>query len=135
VCFLLALLWLKRGRKDELILFHGVVGQVASVAPSVRVAVAEEFGLPPGSVKIEQLVAGLKKLGFDYVFDTNFTADLTILEEGTELLERLEKGGPFPMFTSCCPGWINLVEKAYPEYIPNLSTCKSPQGKRNLFPN
>ena len=98
------------------------------MAPSVRVAIAEEFGLPPGSITNDQLVTGLKKLGFDYVFDTNFTADLTIMEEGSELLDRLEKGGPFPMFTSCCPGWVNLVEKSYPELIPNLSTCKSPQG-------
>src|SRR5690606_25755644 len=70
----------------------------------------------------------LRALGFDYVFDTNFAADLTIMEEAAELLERLKKGGPFPMFTSCCPAWINLVEKVYPELIPNLSTCRSPQG-------
>jgi NADH-quinone oxidoreductase subunit G len=74
------------------------------------------------------MVASLKKLGFDYVFDTNFTADLTILEEGTELIGRVKNGGPFPMFTSCCPAWVNLVEKQYPEFTANLSTCKSPQG-------
>lgn len=72
-------------------------------------------------------MAGLRELGFDYVFDTNFTADLTIMEEGSELIERVKSGGPFPMFTSCCPAWVTLVEKVYPEYIPNLSTCRSPQ--------
>jgi NADH-quinone oxidoreductase subunit G len=105
--------------------------KVAAVAPSVRVAMSEEFGLPPGRVSMGQIVAGLKLLGFDYVFDTNFSADLTIMEEGTELLSRLRKdpgAGPLPMFTSCCPGWINLVEKNYPELIPHLSSCKSPQG-------
>ena len=105
--------------------------KVAAVAPSVRVAISEEFDLPPGKVSMGQIVAGLKQLGFDFVFDTNFAADLTIMEEGTELLSRLKKepgAGPLPMFTSCCPGWINLVEKSYPELIPNLSSCKSPQG-------
>lgn len=105
--------------------------KVAAVAPSVRVAMSEEFDLPPGKVSMGQIVAGLKLLGFDYVFDTNFAADLTIMEEGTELLSRLKKepgAGPLPMFTSCCPGWINLVEKNYPELIPHLSSCKSPQG-------
>lgn len=72
-------------------------------------------------------VSALKQLGFHYVFDTNFTADLTIMEEATELLGRLKAGGPFPMYTSCCPGWINMVEKTYPDLIPNVSSCKSPQ--------
>ncbi|KAL9651730.1 hypothetical protein ABK040_009344 [Willaertia magna] len=102
---------------------------VASTAPAVRVAISEEFGKDPGHYSSSQLVAGLKKLGFDYVFDTLFSADLTIMEEANELVERLSKAepGPFPMYTSCCPGWINLVEKDFPEIIPNVSSCKSPQ--------
>mmetsp|Transcript_651 Transcript_651/g.1245 ORF Transcript_651/g.1245 Transcript_651/m.1245 type:complete len:798 (-) Transcript_651:196-2589(-) len=100
---------------------------VVQTAPAVRVTLSEAFGLPPGSTTTGQLVSALKMIGFDYVFDTNFTADLTIVEEAYELLERLKNGGPFPMFTSCCPAWVNMVEKVYPELIPNLSTCKSPQ--------
>lgn len=101
---------------------------VAQTAPAVRIGLSEGFGFEPGYFTDKQMVASLRALGFDYVFDTDFTADLTIMEEGSELLERLKKGGPFPMFTSCCPAWINLVEKVYPELIPNLSSCKSPQG-------
>jgi NADH-quinone oxidoreductase subunit G len=93
----------------------------------VRVALAEEFGELPGTVSTGKMVAALRKLGFHYVFDTNFSADLTILEEGSELLERVKEGGKFPMFTSCCPGWVNMMEKLYPEYTENLSTAKSPQ--------
>ncbi|WIA24002.1 hypothetical protein OEZ85_013628 [Tetradesmus obliquus] len=110
---------------------------VAQTAPAVRVAIGEEAGLAPGSVTTGQMVAGLKRLGFDYVFDTDFAADLTIMEEGMELLQRLklawglEKSAgtppPLPMFTSCCPAWVTLVETEYPELIPNLSSCKSPQ--------
>jgi NADH-quinone oxidoreductase subunit G len=151
---------------------------VIQTAPSVRVSIGEELGLAPGSVTTGQMVAAQRALGFDYVFDTDFSADLTIMEEGTELLQRLkarwqaqsrdsrahhtggsssgagaaaapaaeaghaaaEAGhaaaelahaehapGPLPMFTSCCPAWINLVEKSYPELIPHLSSCKSPQ--------
>ncbi len=99
---------------------------VISIAPAVRVAISEPFGLPPGSVTVGKLVAGLRKLGFDYVFDTIFAADLTIMEEGTELLHRLaehleahpNKEEPMPMFTSCCPGWVAMVEKSYPDLIP-----------------
>ncbi|MBO8160210.1 MAG: iron hydrogenase small subunit [Thermosipho sp. (in: Bacteria)] len=100
---------------------------VAQTAPAVRVALGEEFGMEPGSVSTGKMVAALRKLGFDYVFDTNFAADLTIMEEGTELIQRIKEGGPFPMFTSCCPGWINLMEKEYPEFIKNVSSAKSPQ--------
>lgn len=100
---------------------------IAQTAPSVRVALAEEFGETPGTVSTGKMVAALRKLGFDYVFDTNFSADLTIMEEGSELLERVKEGGSFPMFTSCCPGWVNMMEKLYPEYTANLSTAKSPQ--------
>uniref|UniRef100_A0A7S0ZII5 Ferredoxin n=1 Tax=Timspurckia oligopyrenoides TaxID=708627 RepID=A0A7S0ZII5_9RHOD len=100
---------------------------VVQTAPAVRVTISEEFGLPPGSISTGQLVRALKMLGFDYVFDTNFTADLTIIEEANELLKRIQNNGPFPMFTSCCPAWVNMVEKVYPQLIPNLSSCKSPQ--------
>ncbi len=100
---------------------------VASTAPATRVAISEEFGMEPGTISTGKMVALLKKMGFDYVFDTNFTADLTIVEEGTEFLSKLKNGGKFPMFTSCCPAWINLMEKEYPELIGNVSTAKSPQ--------
>jgi len=86
------------------------------------------FGMAPGTISTGKLVGGLKAAGFAFVFDTNWGADLTIMEEGTELLGRLKKGGPFPMITSCCPAWINLAEKLYPDFLPNLSSCKSPQG-------
>ncbi|HOK34436.1 MAG TPA: NADH-dependent [FeFe] hydrogenase, group A6 [Fervidobacterium sp.] len=100
---------------------------VAQTAPSVRVAIGEEFGMEPGSVSTGKMVAALRRLGFDYVFDTNFAADLTIMEEGYELIDRLQNGGKFPMFTSCCPGWVNEMEKEWPEFKDNLSTAKSPQ--------
>ncbi|KAK8811497.1 hypothetical protein WA158_003231 [Blastocystis sp. Blastoise] len=101
---------------------------VIQTAPATRVAIAEEFDEPAGTIGTKKMVGGLKKLGFNYVFDTNWGADLTIMEEGTELLNRLanKSTSKFPMFTSCCPGWVNLVEKVYPEFIPNLSSCRSP---------
>jgi NADH-quinone oxidoreductase subunit G len=121
---------------------------VAQTAPSVRVALAEEVGLSPGTVTTGQMVAALRALGFDVVFDTDMSADLTIMEEGNELLGRLaeawarelegeEQQGAapaassspaIPMFTSCCPAWVHLVETDYPSLIPHLSSCKSPQG-------
>lgn len=102
---------------------------VAQIAPAVRVGVGEGFGVQPGDVSPKQLVTALRKLGFHYVFDTLFTADVTILEEGTELLNRLKNGElqDKPMFTSCCPGWIALAESKYPEVLPYISTTKSPQ--------
>jgi iron-only hydrogenase group A len=100
---------------------------IVQTAPAVRVAIGEEFGLPAGSLVTKKMVAGLRRIGFDKVFDTDFTADLTILEEGTELLGRVKNGGTLPMLTSCSPGWINFIEYFYPELLPNLSTCKSPQ--------
>lgn len=99
---------------------------VAQTAPAVRVALGEEFGMPIGSIVTGKMVAALRRMGFDAVFDTDFTADLTIMEEGSELLERLKNGGKLPMITSCSPGWIAFCEKYYPEFIDNLSTCKSP---------
>jgi iron-only hydrogenase group A len=100
---------------------------VVQTAPATRVAIGEPFGLPPGSISTGKMVAALRRLGFDKVFDTDFTADLTIMEEGSELLERLEKGGPLPLITSCSPGWIRYMEEFYPELAENVSSCKSPQ--------
>jgi NADH-quinone oxidoreductase subunit G/NADP-reducing hydrogenase subunit HndD len=100
---------------------------IVQTAPAVRVALGEEFGMEPGKVVTGKMVAALRALGFDKVFDTDFTADLTIIEEGHELLHRLKTGGVLPMLTSCSPGWINFIEQYYPELLPHLSTCKSPQ--------
>jgi len=106
---------------------------VVQTAPAVRAALGECFGMPAGTLVTGKMVAALRRIGFDTVFDTNFTADLTIIEEGMELLSRLKaavkdkKPAALPQFTSCSPGWIKYVEHFYPEYIANLSTCKSPQ--------
>jgi len=100
---------------------------VVQTAPAVRASLGEEFGLPVGTPVTGKMVAALKRLGFDKVFDTNFSADLTIMEEGTELLNRVTTGGTLPMITSCSPGWIRFCEINYPDFLDNLSTCKSPQ--------
>jgi NADH-quinone oxidoreductase subunit G len=101
---------------------------VVQIAPAVRVALAEEFGLKPGFIATKKIYAALRRLGFKTVFDTNFSADLTILEEGTELVKRLtEKSGEIPLITSCCPAWVDYMEKYYADMIPNFSTAKSPQ--------
>ncbi len=100
---------------------------VVQTAPAVRVSIGEEFGMEPGSIVTGKLAAALRALGFDAVFDTDFTADLTIIEEGHELLKRINEGGVLPMLTSCSPGWINFIEQYYPELLPHVSTCKSPQ--------
>lgn len=100
---------------------------IVQTAPAVRVGLGDELGMPRGSKVTGKMVAALRMLGFDKVFDTDFAADLTILEEGTELLERIKTGGKLPMITSCSPGWINYAEGFYPELLDNLSTCKSPQ--------
>ncbi len=106
---------------------------VVQTAPAIRAALGECFGYPPGTLVTGKMVTALRRLGFDGVFDTNFTADLTILEEGTELLTRLKKAlvdkqpVALPMFTSCSPGWVRYCETFYPEMLPNISTCKSPQ--------
>lgn len=99
---------------------------VVQVAPAVRAALGEEFGLPMGTAVTGKMVAALKQLGFDKVFDTDFGADLTIMEEGTELLNRIKNGGKLPMITSCSPGWIKFCEHNFPDFLDNLSTCKSP---------
>ncbi|RNM13730.1 [FeFe] hydrogenase, group A [Nocardioides pocheonensis] len=97
------------------------------VAPAVRVAVGEAFGLAPGTNLIGHLCGALRRLGFDAVFDTDFAADLTIVEEAAELVDRLGTGHALPMITSCCPAWIRYVETFWPDLLPHLSTCKSPQ--------
>ena len=99
---------------------------VVQTAPAVRAALGEEFDMPVGTLVTGKMVAALKRLGFKKVFDTNFGADLTIMEEGTELLTRIKEGGVLPMITSCSPGWVNYCEYYYGDLIPNLSSCKSP---------
>ncbi|MFH1573958.1 MAG: NADH-dependent [FeFe] hydrogenase, group A6 [Acidobacteriota bacterium] len=100
---------------------------IVQEAPAIRAALGEEFGLPPGTLVTGKMIAALRKLGFDKVFDTNFTADLTIIEEGNELLKRVKEGGTLPMITSCSPGWIKFCEHFYPDLLDHLSSCKSPQ--------
>ena len=99
---------------------------VVQTAPAVRVALGEEFGMEIGTNVTGKMVTALRTLGFDKVFDTNTAADLTIMEEGTEFLDRFQNGGTLPMITSCSPGWVRYLELNYPDLIPNLSTCKSP---------
>jgi NADH-quinone oxidoreductase subunit G/NADP-reducing hydrogenase subunit HndD len=101
---------------------------VVQTAPSVRIGIGEEFGLKSGSIATGKMVAALRRLGFDRVFDTDFAADETIMEEAHELLHRIKNGGVLPMTTSCSPGWVNFIETLHPEFIPHLSTAKSPQG-------
>lgn len=100
---------------------------IVQTAPAIRAALGEEVGMPPGSLVTKKMVTALRKLGFDKVFDTDFTADLTIVEEGNELIGRIKNNGPLPLITSCSPGWIKFCEHFYPELLPNLSSCKSPQ--------
>ena len=100
---------------------------IVQTAPAVRAALGEEFGFPPGTVVTGKMVYALRELGFDYVFDTDFAADLTIMEESNELIERITNGGALPMITSCSPGWVKYCEHYYPEQLDHLSTCKSPQ--------
>lgn len=100
---------------------------VVQIAPAVRVAIGDSFGLPRGENAIGKLVAALRRMGFDEIYDTNFGADLTVMEEAKELAERLESGENLPLFTSCCPGWVSFCEKKHPEYRGHISTCRSPQ--------
>ncbi|HUW39782.1 MAG TPA: NADH-dependent [FeFe] hydrogenase, group A6 [Rectinemataceae bacterium] len=105
---------------------------VVQIAPAVRVALGEAFGLPPGTNLTKKIYTALRRLGFDVIFDTNFAADLTIMEEGTEFVKRFvdggkSEGGPLPLITSCCPAWVDYLEKYYGDMIPNFSTAKSPQ--------
>ncbi|HOK89136.1 MAG TPA: NADH-dependent [FeFe] hydrogenase, group A6 [Candidatus Hydrogenedentes bacterium] len=101
---------------------------VVHTAPAIRATIGEGFGMPPGTPCTGKLVSALRMLGFDRVFDTNFTADLTIVEEATEFLHRFKKGERLPLLTSCSPGWINFLERFYPELIPYASTCRSPMS-------
>ncbi len=105
---------------------------VVQTAPSIRAAIGEGFGLPPGTPATGQMITALRRLGFDRVFDTDFGADLTIIEEAHEFLTRLEDG-PLPMITSCSPGWISFMEKFYPELIPHASTCRSPMSMLSVL--
>ena len=99
---------------------------IVQTAPAVRAALGEEFGIPMGTSVTGKMATALHRLGFDKVFDTDFAADLTIMEEGYELIDRLQNGGTLPMITSCSPGWIKYCETFYPEFLPNVSSCKSP---------
>jgi len=99
---------------------------IVQTAPSIRVTIGEAMGMAAGSISTGKMVSGLRKLGFQKVFDTAFGADLTVMEEASELIRRLKNNGALPMMTSCSPGWVKFVETFYPELIPNLSTCKSP---------
>lgn len=99
---------------------------VAQIAPAVRASLGEEYNLPLGTDVTGKLVTGLRRSGFKKVFDTNFGADLTIMEEASELVNRITNGGSLPMFTSCCPGWVKYIEHNYPELLDHVSTCKSP---------
>ena len=101
---------------------------IVSTSPAVRVALGDEFGFAPGEIVTGKMVAALKKLGFDYVFDTTFGADLTIMEETDELIKRINNNGPFPMFTSCCPAWVKYAEMFHPDKLELLSSTKSPIG-------
>lgn len=100
---------------------------IVQTAPAIRVGIGESMGMPYGSLVTGKMVAGLRRLGFSKVFDTDFAADLTIIEEGNELLNRIKNGGRLPMITSCSPGWIKFIEHFFPASLPHLSTCKSPQ--------
>lgn len=100
---------------------------IVNTAPSVRATLGECFGYPAGTDVEGKMVASLRRLGFDDVFDTDFSADLTIMEEANEFIERVKNGGTLPMITSCSPGWVSFCEHYFPEFIPNLSSCKSPQ--------
>jgi NADH-quinone oxidoreductase subunit G len=100
---------------------------VVQVAPAVRVALGEMFNLPAGEQLTGKMIAALKRIGFNKVYDTSFTADLTVFEEAQEFIDRKTKGIALPQFTSCCPAWVKFAEQYYPEYLPNLSSCKSPQ--------
>ena len=100
---------------------------IAQIAPAVRVALGEEFGYKPGEVTIGKIIASLKKLGVEQVYDTAFAADMTVIEESKEFVEKLTEGKNLPLFTSCCPGWVKFAENRFPDMLDNISTCRSPQ--------
>jgi len=119
----------ERDQTDEVfdVLHDPELTVVVQTAPAIRASLGEELGMQDGSLVTGKMVTALRRLGFNKVFDTQFTADLTIMEEGTELLHRLSAGGVLPMLTSCSPGWISFIETFYPDLVPYLSSCKSPQ--------
>jgi iron-only hydrogenase group A len=100
---------------------------VAQHAPAISVTIAESFGIKPGTDIVDKMNGTMRRMGFDYIFPTSFGADLTVLEEANELIERITAGGPLPLFTSCSPGWVKFMEEFYPEFMKNVSSCKSPQ--------
>lgn len=114
-------------RKVTEILTDPAISSMVQCAPAVLSSIAEEFGLAPGTFIPGKLAAALRRLGFDFVYDTIFAADVTIIEESSELLERLKSNENLPIFTSCCPGWIRYMETAWPDLLSHLSSCKSPQ--------
>ncbi len=119
-------------KDDTRVLYDAVLDErkhtVVQIAPAVRVALGEAFGMEPGSIVTGKIYAALRRLGFDTIFDTNFGADLTIMEEGTEFVRRFVEGkGALPLITTCCPSWVDYMEKYYPDMIPHFSTAKSPQ--------
>ena len=120
----------ERDQNDDVLdyISNPEITTVFAFAPSVRVVLGEEFGFGPGENVEGRIVAALRRIGADIITDTDFAADVVIMEEGTELLHRIKEGGKLPMFTSCCPGWMNYVEKHCPEAIPFISTTRSPQG-------
>ena len=109
------------------VLYDDTKRVVAQIAPAVRVALGEEFGLENSKNVMPLIVAAMRKLGFDEIYDTSFTADLTVIEETAEFLKKLEDGATLPLFTSCCPAWVKYAENKHPELMPQVSTCKSPQ--------
>jgi NADP-reducing hydrogenase subunit HndD len=124
----------ERDDVSKIFAMHGILNNkelitVVQVAPAVRAAWGEEFGLSQEFANEKRLVAALKNMGFDYVFDTNFSADLTIMEEGMEFIHKMEEGNEqgYPLFTSCCPAWVSFMKSRYPDMVPYLSTAKSPQ--------
>ncbi|HCO47940.1 MAG TPA: ferredoxin [Spirochaetaceae bacterium] len=119
----------EKDQSQEVMAALGASGitMVVQTAPAIRASLGEALGMAPGSLVTGKMVAALRRLGFSKVFDTQFTADLTIMEEGTELINRIQGGGTLPMITSCSPGWINFIETFYPSLLGHLSTCKSPQ--------
>ena len=122
-----------RERDDTSMLFSALEDEnkivVAQIAPAVRAAWAEQLGLSREEAPVEKIVTAFRRMGIDYVFDTTFSADLTIMEEGSEFVKRLQNGDleEYPMFTSCCPGWVRFIKTQYPDMIGRLSTAKSPQ--------
>lgn len=110
------------------VLYDPNVRVIAQVAPAVRVAVGDAFGLPKGKSVMGKIVSALHRMGFDEVYDTTFSADLTIMEESAEFLDRVQNGGKLPLLTSCCPAWVKFVGDQFPEFVENVSTCRSPQG-------